>query len=172
MCPPPQVRLVQLPCRLVNDCQITLPNITLSRPHVSGCHSLSACYFTDGCTCAYTPNKHGPGDLDIWLANERACQAQLDTVCAGEIQAATRHSLEVCGAESSSSDGSSLLFGHSDISHYQMVIHAFIYSRDGVQVLRALMPKSLVSSRRLCFLTEPCECEWPFQLHVRRPVCF
>lgn len=147
---------MQLPCCLVNDCQITLPNITLSRPHVSDCHSLSARYFTDGCSCAYTPNKHGPGDWKSGLQTSEPAKHSWTVCVPVKYRLPPTTVSEVCCAKSSSLDGSSLLFSHSDISHYQMVIHAFIYSHDGAQVLRAFMPKSLVSSQRLCLLTEPC----------------
>lgn len=39
---------------------------------MSGCHSLSVCYRTDGCTCAYIQNKHGCGEGEIWPANQWA----------------------------------------------------------------------------------------------------
>lgn len=61
------------------------------------------------------------------------------TLCAGEIQAASHDSPEVCRVKSSSLDGSSLLFSHSGISHYGMEIQALIYCCDSAQVFRDKM---------------------------------
>lgn len=64
----------------------------------------------------------------------------------------------------------SLLFSHSDISHYSMVIHALIYWHDDPQVLSDKMQRGSMSLHAkitclltvfvfVCLLTEPRECE-------------
>ena len=135
-CPPPlQVR----PDRcLVNDCHITLSNVTLSGPRVSGCHSLSVCHYARWTHMCIQIKWTWPENR-----NPLCCaKQQLDN----EIQAATHGSLEVCCVNSSWLD-SSLLF-------LSMVIHAGIYCRDDVQIFSdkmqrgpmSLFAKSLVSS--------------------------
>lgn len=128
VCPPLQVRLVQHPCCLVNNCQITLPNITLSRPYVSGCHCLSVGYSADGCTCAHTQNKHGRREVENlgrkWIIPRVVPKHSWTLLFAGEIWA-THDSLRRCVALNASHwtllPFFSLLFGHSDISHYSVI---------------------------------------------------
>lgn len=123
----------------VNDCQITLPNITLSRPHVSGCHSLSECCCMDGCTCAYTQNKHGQRDWKSGLpVNKAVCCAEhswtLFPLPKYRSPPTTVWRCVVFTAPLFSS-----LLSQSDTAHYSMVIHALICCRDDAQVWSAEM---------------------------------
>lgn len=66
--------------------------MALSRPYVSACHSLSACYYADGRTCAYTQSKHGAegtGNLALKM-NEPVRRAKRcwPLLFAGELQPA------------------------------------------------------------------------------------
>lgn len=83
---------------------------------MSGCHYLSVFYSTDGCTCAYTPNKLGQrGWISGLQLNKPACcaKSQLDTVFASEVQAPLK--LLIGGFLSS-------LLSHSDMSHYSYAL--------------------------------------------------